>query len=250
MRARLALLLAMATFAGPAAAELPAECQVAQHLNEYIFSLPATAHAIAAKKLEVLVIGAGSSVLPGPNGASFAYPARLQAALADSLPGVAIKVTTDIASHRTAAEMVAGLPAALSAGKPQLLVWQTGTVDAVQGVDPDQFKQTLDQGINLARGERADVVLVNAQYSPRTESIIALGTYADDMRWVALQHDVPLFNRFGIMRLWADLGTFDFTTTTKKLDMAKRVHDCIGRLLADLIVESARSGAPHTAGDR
>ena len=41
--------------------------------------------------------------------------------------------------------------------------------------------------------------------------MIALGTYADDMRWVALQQEVPLFDRFSIMKLWADLGTFDFT---------------------------------------
>ena len=36
--------------------------------------------------------------------------------------------------------------------------------------------------------------------------MIALGTYAENMRWVALQQEVPLFDRFSIMKLWADLG--------------------------------------------
>jgi hypothetical protein len=80
--------------------------------------------------------------------------------------------------------------------------------------------------------------------------MIALGSYNEIMRWGALQHEVPLFNRFGIMRVWSDLGTFDFTTPTKKLDMAERVHDCIGRLLAELIVEAAKPGESHTTGDR
>jgi hypothetical protein len=132
----------------------------------------------------------------------------------------------------------------LAINKPALVVWQTGTVDAMQGIDPDQFSQALDKGINIARSAGADVVFINPQYSPRTESMIALGTYAENMRWVALQQEVPLFDRFSIMKVWSDLGTFDLNSATKKLDMAERVHDCIGRLLADLVIESAKSRAP------
>jgi hypothetical protein len=94
------------------------------------------------------------------------------------------------------------------------------------------------------------VVLINAQYSPRTESMIALGTYAEDMRWVALQQEVLLFDRFSIMKLWADLGTFDLYSATKKLDIAERVHDCIGRLLADLVITAAKPEEPPINGSR
>jgi hypothetical protein len=139
---------------------------------------------------------------------------------------------------------------ALAATKPALVVWQTGTVDAMDAVDLDRFNDTLERGIAIARKAGADVVLVNAQYSPRTESMIALGTYIDDMRWVALQHEVPLFNRFETMKVWADLGTFDFTGAKDKLDTARRVHDCIGRLLADLVTEAAKLGGPNTEGGR
>ncbi len=177
-------------------------------------------------------------------------PARLQQALVDQLKGVEVKVTTDIKARRTAAEMVKALPADLSAAKPALMIWQTGTTDAMLAVDPDQFSQALDQGINIARSAGADVVLVNAQYSPRTESMIALSTYSEDMRWVALQQEVPLFDRFSIMRLWSDLGTFDLYSATKKLDIAERVHDCIGRLLADLVIAAAKPEGPPTNGSR
>ncbi|MET0873236.1 MAG: GDSL-type esterase/lipase family protein, partial [Pseudolabrys sp.] len=209
------LLLALLVLAGPAWAELPAECGVAAHLVETSYPLPKVRRALAEKKLNILVVGAGSSQLPGANGEKNAYPARLQQALSDQLPGVEVKVATDIKASRTAAEMVKVLPADLSATKPALLVWQTGTTDAMRAVDPDQFSQALDQGINIARRAGADVVLVNAQYSPRTESMIALSTYSEDMRWVALQQEVPLFDRFSIMRLWSDLGTFDLYSATK-----------------------------------
>ena len=190
------LLLALLVLAGPAWAELPAQCGVAAHLVETSYPLPKVRRALAEKKLNILVVGAGSSQLPGANGEKNAYPARLQQALSDQLPGVEVKVATDIKASRTAAEMVKVLPADLSATKPALLVWQTGTTDAMRAVDPDQFSQALDQGINIARTAGADVVLVNAQYSPRTESMIALSTYSEDMRWVALQQEVPLFDRF------------------------------------------------------
>jgi hypothetical protein len=250
MMKRLALVLAALLLPDTAFAAQPAECLVAEQQLEHTFPLPQVARAIAAKKLDVLVVGAGSSTLPGPKGAQLAYPARLQQALNEVLPGVAVKVATDVNAHRTAAAMVKTLKVALAAAKPALLIWQTGTVDAMQAVDPDQFSDTLEQGIVMARTAGADVVLVNAQYSPRTESMIALGTYADEMRWVALQHQVPLFNRFEIMRAWADLGTFDFTSAKDKLAVAGRVHACIGWLLANLVTEAVKPGEPQREGAR
>jgi hypothetical protein len=64
----------------------------------------------------------------------------------------------------------------------------------MQSIDTDQFRVALERGISTARSAGADVTLINAQHSPRTESIIALGTYAESMRWVALQQEVPLFD--------------------------------------------------------
>jgi len=250
MRRRLLLLALLMLGAAPARADHPAECRVAENFVEPNFRLPKVTRALAAKRLTVLVMGAGSSQLPGPNGTANAYPARFQKALAQLLPGIEIKVTTDVKSKRTATEMVTALPAALSTTKPALLVWQTGTVDAMLGVDPDQFSQALDKGISTAHSAGADVVLISAQYSPRTESMIALGTYVEDMRWVALQQEVPLFDRFSIMKLWDELGTFNLYSATNKLDIAERVHDCIGRLLADQVIAAAKPEETPTNGSR
>lgn len=248
MTGRILFSLALLAAAAPAFADMPGDCRVAEPQIEREFPLPQVMHAIAGKKLDVLVVGAGSSSLPGPNGVKDAYPARLQAALGNELPGVTVNVTTDVRARRTAAQMVKSLIPALAASKPALMIWQTGTVDAMQSVDMDQFKSALDRGIVAARNAGADVVFINAQYSPRTDSMIALGAYAEIMRWVALQKEVPVFDRFSIMKLWADLGTFDLYSTTKKLDTAARVHDCIGRLLAKLVIESAKPDEPHTEG--
>lgn len=222
------------------------ECDVPNRHTEIDFPLPHVSQAIADKKLTVLVLGAGSSQLPGAAGAKMAYPARLQMALAAKLPGVDVQVATDVKPTRTAFEMVKTLRTSLAQTKPQLMIWQTATVDAMQSVDADQFGQVLAKGIKIAREAGSDVVFMNPQYSPRTESMIALATYVEILRWVALQHEVPLFDRFNLMKAWADFGTFDLYSATKKLDMAERVHNCLGRLLADLVVESSKTHSSTT----
>jgi lysophospholipase L1-like esterase len=242
---QLALLAALAVEFGPALADPPSECFVAAHQTVNDFPLPSVRKAIAHKELTILVVGAGSSTLAGA--ADKAYPARLEAVLKQKLPQVTVKVLTDAKPRRTAPETAAVLAKLVVADNPALVVWQAGTVDALRGIDPDAFKAALDQGVDAAQAAGSDTVLLNAQYSPRTESMIALGAYAENMRWVALQREIPLFDRFSVMKSWAELGTFDFTTPTKKLDMAERVHDCIGRLLADFILEAAKEANPAGA---
>jgi hypothetical protein len=56
---------------------------------------------------------------------------------------------------------------------------------------------------------------------------------------VAQQHDVPLFDRLSIMKHWSESGTFDLTGPDKT-QVAERVHDCVGLLLANMIVEAAK----------
>lgn len=230
----------------PAAAQPVTECDSSHRMTEIDFPLRQVTRAIAAKRLNILVLGAGSSQLPGPAGAKGSYPARLREALAAKLPGVEVQVATDIKATRTAAEMVKTLGPSLAAAKPALMIWQTATVDAMQSVDTDQFSQALTKGIKIARAAQSDVVFINPQYSPRTESMIALSSYVEVMRWVALQHEIPLFDRFNLMKTWSDLGTFDLYSATKKLDMAERVHDCLGRLLADLVLEASKTTDPSS----
>jgi hypothetical protein len=74
--------------------------------------------------------------------------------------------------------------------------------------------------------------------------MISITAYADNMRWVALQHDVPLFDRLALMKHWSELGTFDLYDASKNTDTAERVHDCIGRLLAGLIAAAVKQPAP------
>ena len=230
-------------------------CLVAGHLVHADFGLPRVAAAIGRKQLTVMVLGSTSSTLPGPEGATKAYPARLEEALRHHLPGITVKIVTYAKARDTAAEMEKTLEKVVVDDKPDLVVWQTGTVDAIMGVDLDAFRAALEDGLDTLQTVKSDALLMNMQYSPRTDSMIALGSYAESMRFVALQREVPLFDRLAVMKNWNEMGVFDLYSATKKIDVAERVHDCIGRLLARLIVDGAKlahagligSGEPGSA---
>jgi lysophospholipase L1-like esterase len=191
------------------------------------------------KRLDIAVLGTGSSALAGTEGAGKAYPARLQAALERRLPSVTVNVVSQAKMRQTTADMAKTLDKLLIDAKPTLVLWQTGTVDAMRGIEPEEFRSTLEDGVETLQAGNADVVLINMQYSPRTESMIHLNAYADNMRVVARDREVPLFDRLGLMRYWSDNGTFDFYAAAKDNAVATKVHDCLGRALAALVIEAA-----------
>jgi hypothetical protein len=213
-------------------------CGAAAHLVHADAGLPRVAAAIQAQRLTIVVAGTASSTLPGTEGPAAAYPARLEMVLRKKLPGVEVKVISMAKPRQTAADMASTFPKLLKDDKPALVIWQTGTVDAMRGVGTDGFQATLEEAVDRLREGGADVIFMNPQFSPRTDAVIATAPYSDAIRWVALGRALNLFDRHGIMRQWGELGTFDLLAATKSLDTAAKVHDCIGRLLADLIIQA------------
>jgi len=226
------------------AAPPPVQCDAPQSLIDGITDLSRVMNEFKAnRRLYITVIGSGSSGLSGPDGARAAYPARLEAVLKQAMPGADIKVTAHVQSKETTATMVAGLDKVLSDDKPSLVIWQAGTVDALDGVEPEDFRNSLNDGVEKIQAAGADVILMNMQYSPRTESMFDVSAYADVMRAIAEQHGALLFDRLAIMHYWNAAGAFDLYTATKNYDMARRVHDCIGWALALQIVSAAHFDA-------
>ncbi|NWG25197.1 MAG: SGNH/GDSL hydrolase family protein [Pseudorhodoplanes sp.] len=240
MKTLLAVVLTAVLSAGPAFAAEPEPCDVPAYLVVGDRPLKRVMEAARqAKRLDIVVVGTGSSTLGGADGAAKAYPARLQAALQEVLPDVAVTVRTYAKSRQSAAEMLGNFDKLLVDGVPSLVVWQTGTVDAMRGIDAEEFRSVIDKGIEALHARGADVVLMNMQYSPRTETMIQFDPYADAMRAVALEREVPLFDRLNLMRYWNDTGAFDLYSAAKDNALASRVHDCLGRALALLVAEAA-----------
>jgi len=240
----LALVTAIALIDGAAAAAPTDHCDVPESFLTSENDLTNVTNEVKARqRLDISVIGTGSSALAGIDGARFAYPARLEQALQEQLKGITAKVTTHVQPRASTADLVPGLAKILADDKPSLVIWQTGTTDAINGVAAEDFRTSLDDGVSAIENAGANVILMNMQYSPRTDSMLDVTTLAEVMRIVAQQHNALLFDRLGIMRNWNESGTFDLYTATKNYDMARQVHDCIGRALATQIIGAAHLDA-------
>ena len=237
----LAILAGLLAVAPARALDAPATCEVPAYLLSSESSLPKVAEAVKkAQKLDVLVVGSRSSTINTADGT--AYPGRLEAVLREKLPGTNVNVNVELQIKKTAEEVAAGLSKLVEAKRPTLVIWQTGTVDAMRSIDPDDFRAAVDDGVAALQSAGTDVILMNLQYSPRTETMISAAPYIDNMRVVAQQHDVPLFDRFAVMRHWNEAGDFDLFSTSHGLELAKRVHDCLGRALSKFVIDAAHIG--------
>src|SRR5690606_29220588 len=120
-----------------------------------------------------------------------------------------VTVVTRNIPRATAETMLETLPATLADLNPALVIWQTGTYDAILGADLAGFARAVDEGIDMIRSAGADVILVSPQFSPRTSFAFSFDLYAENLRWTARYGAVPFFDRYGVMRYWDETGSFD-----------------------------------------
>lgn len=236
----LGLLLLAGCLAGPPArADEPAPaCEVPASLLASDSRLDHVAAVVkAGKPLNVLVVGTRSSTITAQEAS--AYPARLLAMLKERLGDAPVNLSVEIQTGKTAEDVAGTFVKLVEAKNPTLVIWQTGTYDAIRGIDPDDFRNALDEGVTALQKAGIDVILVNLQYSPRTETMTSAPPYLDNMRVVAQQHDIPLFDRFAIMHHWNDSGDFDLFSATHGVELAKRVHACLGRALSKFVIDAA-----------
>ena len=159
-----AVLAALVLAQDAAAAERP-RCGVPDYLLFGDSQLKRVSSAVVKqKRLRISVVGTGSSALAGPDGPPSAYPARLEAVLTQRLPGVKVSVVTLLRTRLTAEDLAKGMDKMVADEQPDLVVWQTGTIDAIRRVDPDTFKAALEEGVERLHKGGADVITLDTVY--------------------------------------------------------------------------------------
>lgn len=230
------LLLAMLLPTGPARATA---CDVPAEVASAARPLPATARAMQAGTLRILILGSGSITGPGASGPDAAWPARLQGLLAARQPGLQVEVALRGGRGISVHDHLALLRDGLNAETPSLVLWQAGTVEAVRGLDPDDMGETMLQGLERIRRRGADIILVDQQYSRFLRANTNIEPYRDKLRLVAAAAGALLFRRYDLMQHWVDTGALDLERTARadRGAATDRLNDCVARALAEMIVQ-------------
>ncbi len=222
------------------------ECSVPESFYAFAPPLPKTAKALAGgQKVVIVALGGASTLGVAASGADLAWPARFAAALPKKFPSANPRLVNLAVARQTAKRAAERLDRDVLPLKPKLVIWETGTMEAVRGIDVDEFRETVQHGIEKLRAAGAEVVLMNMQFSRDTDSMINFEPYLMALRELADANDVPLFRRHEIMRHWAESGLLNLRARDeeKRRELAAKLYDCIGHAMAAFV----RRGVPATA---
>jgi lysophospholipase L1-like esterase len=242
---RRGLLIALAVAALPiATAPAAADCRVPAELVQDDPPLPLVAQRLHDKQpITIVVIGGASTAgTAAADPRNESYPHRLEEVLRRRHPGVPITVLNRGVPRQTTAQMVERFARDVYPAAPALVIWETGTVDAVRGLELDDFAEALDNGIAALRAHHFDIMLMNMQYSRSTLSVIDFGPYVTALEETADLDNVYLFRRFEMMRYWSENGVFEFADVPKgrRGALAASVYGCLAQRLADAIDYGSR----------
>ena len=170
-----------------------------------------------------------------------AFPAQMAKDLQEAVPGLTVTVTVKGGRGMLASEMLDILRTELAAHHYQLVIWQTGTVEAVRNVPTGNFSETLGDGSTVVADAGADLVMVDPQFSRFLHANTDLDPYSQALQQIGAQPGVVLFHRFELMRYWSGEGQIDLERTPKsqRLATVELLHSCLGASLARMVLASA-----------
>ena len=172
-----------------------------------------------------------------------AFPRQMAKALEVAVPGATVNITVRGGRGLSAADMLKLLRTSLAEAPYQLVLWQTGTIEAVRNVPPGEFAQTLSEGAEAVRDAHADLVLIDPQFSRFLQTNSNLDPYEQALQQVGSMPGVMLFRRFDLMRSWVNEGQIDLERTPKanRKHVVETLHACLGAHLARMVLGGARS---------
>ena len=218
----------------------PSRCSAPAAMVGGSRSLPRTAAAFhAGQGLSVLALGSSTTAGFGASSAAAAYPAQLERELGHRLPGLAVRVRNAGVSGETAAETLRRLPALLGGQAYDLVIWQAGANDAIQGVGMASFRKDLSRGADAVEGSGADLLLMTNQYVAEKRNNDMLAPYSEAVRDMAGEAGLDVFSRDLVMRHWVDSGQFTFETMLYKdyFHMSDDGYHCLAVALAEMIMD-------------
>jgi lysophospholipase L1-like esterase len=238
--------LSVALIGAAPASDGRAPCRCPAELVALGGTLPhAAAEVRAHHALRIVALGSSSTYGTGASGEAATYPSRLQAELAQKFPGVDLEVINKGVPGEVAADMVGRFERDVLALSPDLVVWQTGTNDALRNLPVDQFARLTAEGVERLHAANIDVVLMEPQYSPKLVQQPHYADYVEALRTIGHVAGAPVVRRFDIMKSWTASGQFVDATMLQSdnLHMRDASYACLGWVVAESIATAITDAA-------
>ena len=220
------------------------ECAAPPEITRLPVHLPNTTRAIrSGQPLVIVAIGSSSTKGIGASDSAHTYPALLGEELHRGFPQLPLNVINQGIGGEMAFQMLARFERDVLPYHPQLVIWQTGSNQALRSDDVASYTATIREGVSRLKSTQADIILMDPQFSPR---IIARPTHllvVDSIEAVAKDMHVGVFRRFALMRHWVSSGRYKMEdiVSADGLHMNDLSYACVANLLADSLIAATES---------
>ncbi len=189
-----------------------------------------------ARHPRVLAIGSSSTVGIGASRATNTYVAKLEVDLEQAFKGVDFDVFGSGIGGEVAEGQSARMKQAVEETKPDLVLWQVGTNDALRHVDLTSFKTCLRRTLMWLADNKFDVMMVDPQYSDHLTKDAYYEQVVAAVAEVASEQKVLLVDRFQAMRQLSRERGDAFYLASDQLHLNDTGHRCMAEQLARAIV--------------
>jgi len=155
------------------------------------------------EKVRILAIGSSSTLGSGASSKNRSYPAQLEAILERALKGVDIVVVNRGVAGEVAETTAERIKSEVALKKPDLVLWQLGTNDAIARIAPQDFEKTVRSTVNWLKDNGIDVVLVGVQYTPRLARDPNYIAIRESLQKIAADENILYVHRYDAMRFIA-----------------------------------------------
>ncbi len=167
-------------------------------------ALPNFAAALQKREtVNILAIGSSSTAGTGSSDSTKSYPSQLESILEHALKGVDVVMVNRGLPGEVAESTAERIRNEVALKRPDLVLWQLGTNDALARVSVRDFEETVEPVIQWLKDNQIDVVLVGPQYTPRLVRDQNYAAIRAALQAIAAKENVVYFSRYDAMRFIA-----------------------------------------------
>lgn len=192
----------------------------------------------ARRTIRVLAIGSSSTVGLGASAPAFNYPAQLEAILEQTFKGLDVVIINRGVSGEIASATADRLKTVVALEKPDLVLWQVGTNDALMRVPIEEFKATVIDTVRWLKEREVDTVLVGLQYTLKVSKDEHYKGIRMALRDIATGEGVLLVRRYEAME-FIDKAKAGTLMSPDELHLNDLGYRCMAEHIARAMVVSA-----------
>ena len=192
----------------------------------------------AKRTIRVLAIGSSSTVGLGASSPAQNYPSQLEQILERTFKGIDVVIINRGVSGEAAAATADRLKTIVGLEKPDIVLWQVGTNDALMRVPIEEFRATVIDTVRWLKEREIDTVLVGLQYTLKVSKDEHYRNIRMALRDIASQESVLLVRRYEAME-FIERAKEGVLVSPDELHLNDLGYRCMAEHIARAMVVSA-----------